>query len=433
MVCDGLVSANPGENATSPISPPIHIFHGIFQQFTRDANNYKAPLEPDFLRKVLKFMIDAAMIKTDHENFLNSHIRTLLSSILGHHSTSQTNPDSTCPDISTMLDVSNGSTIRSMGFIGEIERALGEGGNEVTIQATNSWRKMITQPGSDNIVVLCCYPAFLIAIAGPWLVVLGGVFTNQFIVQRLTHMLWIAPSTSHDDQRVRELGRVLRALKNGLDTLQTFYKNLVEAPPLFGPERPTLEIFLTPIPTSQATGGGSEPEFGDESGEKVVIKFVETYSEDVHKLLANRGHAPKLRYFGALPQNAVDAAATDSPLSSPYGAEGVITPAIQMQIVVMDYVEGCNLTDCMTPVKDCGQDKPFIDVLKGIVGELHKEYVLGNICPPNVVIDTQGEVKLLDFDWAGKDGEDIPGVGGLLPICKQHDKDMLELFLQPKF
>ncbi|KAF9266544.1 hypothetical protein L218DRAFT_996718 [Marasmius fiardii PR-910] len=402
----------PDQSATSPVAPPIHIFHGVFQQFTRDANDYKTPLEPDFLRKVLHFMIDAATFKTSHENLSNSKIRSQLSFILGHHDTSETKPDSTCPDIFKGFNlVLEGSTIRFTEFIGEIKRAHGEGGNEVTVQARSHYSGHQFMAEDDNatwlrqdsqtVLLSSVYDRYCRPLARRSR---GGCYRS--VHRPTSHMLWIAPCISYEDRYT--------------------YQNLVKYPLLFYPTRPHARNF--PYPNSyiaddrvqvfrylkclqndprcvmyQAVlSGGKEPESGDDSGEKLVVKFVETYSEEVHKPLANH-----------------------SPLSSPYSAEGVIAPATQMQMV------------------DHGKDKPFIDVLKGIVGELHEQgYVLGDIRLPNVIIDTEGEVKLIDFDWTGKDREvchpisvssslfrDVPGVGGLLPTCK-HDKAMLEDFLK---
>jgi len=36
---------------------------------------------------------------------------------------------------------------------------------------------------------------------GPWLGVLGGVFTDKVIVQRLTDLMWCAHSTTEEDSR----------------------------------------------------------------------------------------------------------------------------------------------------------------------------------------------------------------------------------------
>jgi len=36
-----------------------------------------------------------------------------------------------------------------------------------------------------------CCPTFLFANAGPWFAILGAVFTNKVIAQRLTDYIWV--------------------------------------------------------------------------------------------------------------------------------------------------------------------------------------------------------------------------------------------------
>ena len=42
-----------------------------------------------------------------------------------------------------------------------------------------------------DIVERCCCPSIILAIAGPWLCVLGGVFVDKAIIQRLTGYIWL--------------------------------------------------------------------------------------------------------------------------------------------------------------------------------------------------------------------------------------------------
>ena len=59
-------------------------------------------------------------------------------------------------------------------------------------------------------------PTFLMAHAGPWLVISGGIITSNCIVQRLTDYLWLpVHSTLNDGQCVR-IGHVLYALRESL-------------------------------------------------------------------------------------------------------------------------------------------------------------------------------------------------------------------------
>ena len=69
---------------------------------------------------------------------------------------------------------------------------------------------------------------------GPWLGVLGGVFTDKVIVQRLTDFMWCAHSTTEEDPRVYRLARVLVALRRSIHELENFYRDISDpkTPPL---------------------------------------------------------------------------------------------------------------------------------------------------------------------------------------------------------
>ena len=77
--------------------------------------------------------------------------------------------------------------------------------------------------------------------------------------------------------------------------------------------------------------------------------------------------------------------------------------------------------------------------LKGIVQSLQKAgFVHGDLRLPNILVTTDDEVKIINFDWSGKAGEvyypsilneDLkwhPGVGLGLAIEKKHDDFMLK-------
>ncbi|KAI6126839.1 hypothetical protein F5141DRAFT_1248665 [Pisolithus sp. B1] len=131
--------------------------------------------------------------------------------------------------------------------------------------------------------------------------------------------------------------------------------------------------------------------------------------------MADAGFAPKLRYFG--PVSIGDNAVT-------YG---------KLKMAVMDYVEGLMLCDALEQ-----QEVPanFLAHLHQAVAHFHGAgFVFGDLREPNIMVtpDDEVTVRLIDFDWAGKDGEvlypitispDIPwleGVAELMPIEKRHD------------
>ena len=55
-----------------------------------------------------------------------------------------------------------------------------------------------------------CCSTILLAGSGTWLAVLGAVFTDRPIVQRLTDMLWMGNSTTHREDQLMHLALALR-------------------------------------------------------------------------------------------------------------------------------------------------------------------------------------------------------------------------------
>ena len=148
----------------------------------------------------------------------------------------------------------------------------------------------------------------------------------------------------------------------------------------------------------------------------VVVKFVSIYSIHAHNLLAEKGLAPKIIYDG-----------TNGPR---HGG---------LFMIVMEYVEGKTLTKFLqsSPSQGC-LDAVLVSVTTAIE-LLHAEgLVFGDLRTPNILVDEDGHVKIIDFDWAGIDGkhqypfivgngiEWAKGVGPLAIMYKKHDLFMLE-------
>jgi hypothetical protein len=299
----------------------------------------------------------------------------------------------------------------------------------------------------------------LIAAGGPWLSILGSVFTDKVIVQRLTDMKWMTLSSTEDDSRVYHNTKVFFALRECLDSLEQFYNGLSDTSTPFVDHQPYSRYF--PYPTS-FTARGETTQFRYlksleddaacvtylaeeiETGatgvlKKMVVKFVARYGEKVHTFLADNGHAPTLRYYGPLPNAQLSGA-------SPKPVHGVLRSNI-MQMIVMDYIE---------PRENYPQDA--LQQISTILKLLHKEgYVFGDLRTPNILFDNDDKVKLIDFNWSGRylrderqgqinDGEDYAryplsmstvdgmwaeGMKPLRYILPNHDWDMFKRLQYP--
>lgn len=264
------------------------------------------------------------------------------------------------------------------------------------------------------------------------------MFTSHAIVQRLTDFIWLGNSWVIDDTNTLRLGRALAALREAVTELKLFYGTVSPV------ADPTARFF--PYATSFIDENGSRVQFSykrplkpevepSESvtflavtpdGRQLVVKFVERYGAEAHLALAGKGKAPALFYYGDVwPDKEVASAGCRS-----------------RKMVVMEYIEG------KTCVKD-GASIPVRAAVSTAIKYLHSlGFVHGDIRLPNIFIpqaregegdgdDEGSRVKILDFDWAGKEGEaryPLRLATDLFPpdsrdhglISKAHDSYMVE-------
>jgi serine/threonine protein kinase len=243
----------------------------------------------------------------------------------------------------------------------------------------------------------------MLAGGGPWMGILGGVFTDKIIVQRLTDLMWVGHSSTEEDARVYRFGRVLNALRICLGKLQTYYGKIGDVKDIspISPDRTHPRFYPYPLSFTDENGRLVDFEYLKMLEENdpacvtykakiseediIVVKFVSRYSEEVHKFLAAKGHAPRLRYYGPLSD------AQERPHES---FVKLTLPGLSlgpMQMVVMDYV-----STCKEPPADARQQ------LEVILETLHVEgYVFGDLRRQNILFDENNKVNLIDFDWAG--------------------------------
>uniref|UniRef100_T1JFF9 Uncharacterized protein n=1 Tax=Strigamia maritima TaxID=126957 RepID=T1JFF9_STRMM len=108
-------------------------------------------------------------------------------------------------------------------------------------------------------------------------------------------------------------------------------------------------------------------------GTNVVIKFTRTYSIDAHKACASRKYAPRVIYY-----------------------EDNTT----YQVVIYEEFMGKPFSK-----KDHGTNSTVIGNLTAALKVLHdKGFVFGDLRPPNILVNEDSNVNLIDFDWSGKAG-----------------------------
>ncbi|KAK0209392.1 hypothetical protein IW262DRAFT_1529157 [Armillaria fumosa] len=111
-------------------------------------------------------------------------------------------------------------------IIMEIKHTLGEGGCDPLTQASYSVLNMWSESPLSNIRNKCCCLTFVLAGSGPYLSVLGVVWTDRFIVQRLTDIMWVGEATTYEDAHLYCLSQIFTSLCDCHQTLHTFYDDI---------------------------------------------------------------------------------------------------------------------------------------------------------------------------------------------------------------
>lgn len=232
--------------------------------------------------------------------------------------------------------------------------------------------------------------------------VMGSVFTDRFIVQRLTDMRWMSLSSTEEDSRVYHNARVFVALRQCLHELKDFYKGLTDVP-LLAVNQPHPRYF--PYPDSYPGENGATRfrylrSLEDDNAcvtylaelvagsKKVVVKFVARYGKEVHELLAEHNFAPQLLYCGPILENPLSGTLHEPARRAPPVLR--LCPDV-MHMLVMEHVDGPS-------------DKPLDRAqIEKILWLLHSRgYVFGDLRKPNILCDRNGSVKLIDFNWCGR-------------------------------
>ena len=153
------------------------------------------------------------------------------------------------------------------------------------------------------------------------------------------------------------------------------------------------------------------------NGSIVCVKFVcRLYGSSVHKLLADSNLAPAL--YGVLTVNAIWSA------------------------VVMEHLEVCDLESLYNKSTITSKEQIITSLQKILELFQRNRCIHGDLLSHNVFITTTGDVKILDFDRAGKAGEirypiylntDLPWPNGVAPrelIAKEHDETLLQRLIK---
>ncbi|KAK0184056.1 hypothetical protein F5146DRAFT_1228893 [Armillaria mellea] len=403
---------DPG-NSTPTAAPPVQLYHPVFADFL-GAMGDTSDLPEDLVVETGGLMRSASGIAV-LESSRSLPSRTHLSNILGFPLVQSVNLNKMSVD-HTILHFRTSPPVQTalLAIVQETSE-LGSGG-DVTTQGGCSYTAFWLSRDHQELRECSCCPSFIICLTGPWMAVMGAVFTTQPIVQRLTDFVWLGTSPIINDAQCIRVSSILRALKAGIRTLDNYYRDLEHLPLLSNAHHPRFFPFPTFYNVDQSQT------ILDKS--KVVVKFAQTYGVEAHELLAQHNLAPPLLHFKHLKEDGAG-----------YGA---------LKIVVMGYVEGMTASKVFN---GAALSPNVVVELERALNILHGEgLVFGDLRRPNIMIMPEDNtVRLIDFDWAGKENEArypihlneskevkwADGVGSYRKIDKKHDLDMLERIRTP--
>ncbi|KAF7980765.1 hypothetical protein HWV62_36811 [Athelia sp. TMB] len=361
---------------------PIELYHPVFDEF-RTAVMDSTPIIPRDYEVVASLCARSGKVyKTERDR--EAELCSLLENVLD---VSLTHERAAGPGSSRADRVMAAVTRGRVGYLTIIETKDGFGSNcDPAIQAsfphrTHAW------PIKDS----SNCPSFLVTIAGPYIRIFGAVFTRAVIVKPLTDWIEMDIDPADDTQLDRTV-RVLLALRTSLKSLEAYYKGLdmergdeARVFPHFcsypGPDKnPVSFRYLKKLAARSKT----KPVFKarvDDNGPLIVVKFVQRYNSDAHRLLARSNLAPKLLYSGFDEGNT-------------HGGCG------SLKMVIMEFVGGPTAYDIPTSLSV----KQF-DRVQEAVNILHAGgFVFGDLREPNIMLPGDETVKLIDFDWCAKEG-----------------------------
>ncbi|GLB34396.1 hypothetical protein LshimejAT787_0112800 [Lyophyllum shimeji] len=404
-IYDGRRPLDLGKNSSTTAMPPS-LYHPVFQNWSSRASDQSFTPPRHVVASTAELMRRASILYTTEDDRKRALRGPLQNALLSEIKT-VVNSDQMTLDYRISVQLTRGSIVRDVPVLIIEEKHEGtEATVDVTTQAAFSMVRAWSDPDLEEFRNLACCPTVLLGFSGCHLVISSAVLTDKCIVERLA-MMWVGHSTTHDQNRTEDIARALYSLSLAFRELQQWYEAVIAAQrPLYNPNKPNHLRFFPhahqyPLSGEDFTGDIVEFEYlyplqkssicvtflartktdpGQES-EQIVVKFVQRYCPDLHRLLATQRMAPALRYCGKIDES---------------------TPCRNWKMVVMDYFDGRP-----SYVDDAHLSRDVHEAVVKAVDLAHQEdFVFGDLRPPNVLINSEGDIKLIDFDWAGKEGEE---------------------------
>jgi hypothetical protein len=233
-------------DATKPIdttAPPIQLFHPVFGHFLDDLSKDLC-VPPEIVKATVGYM-RASSAMYDNEAIRRATLEPHLGRILGNGMGTVVNPDGTWPDGAFSITLTNEICESAVTLIKEEKNNIGDGGSDPSTQVGLSMARFWAQDQVDQcdfylllsaLTLLfyqhsgvrnnTCCPTFLLATAGPWFTILGGIFTDKWIVQRLTDFIWVGLDATLKEPHYNRVAHILYSLRRNVEKLRDYYVGL---------------------------------------------------------------------------------------------------------------------------------------------------------------------------------------------------------------
>ncbi|KAK7023037.1 hypothetical protein R3P38DRAFT_3270575 [Favolaschia claudopus] len=383
---------------SSTVAPPIHLYNPVFAHFLDDAANPALEVPDRVVVATAKLMRKASAVY-DNEYTRRDGVRDSLKKAVYHELVAGVVDDYILPDDAVGWTVLSADGSRVPLLMEQEEGELGSNGCDPSTQASFTMLKYWAQSNAKR--------------------------NNS---KRLTDFMWLGNgAVLTDNTQCFRVARILHSLTRSLAHLRKYYATLTSST-----NPPSSRFF--PFPTSFHPNHGLKISFEylqalergsacvifkcrtkEELPRILVVKFAQTYGSAAHELLAREGLAPQLLYCGPV---------DPSPDAPSYQ---------NLKMIVMEYIDGETVA-----AMEGGFPDGFEAQLTRIVSLLHDNgYVYGDLRQPNVMVAGDERVKLIDFDWAGKEGEATypinlaknmwpNGAQAMGLITQDHDRAMLK-------
>ena len=243
------------------------------------------------------------------------------------------------------------------------------------------------------------------------------MFADELVVQNLCDPICVVPrlntaGRSMLDDAGHRVARLFYALRECLKELDDYYAELIQSMTL--PKRPLRSVGVMPgHPTAPAADLVPPPpiisphfaQYQDEQGKTVTLTYTRRLARDYPMKAVFVAEAKTdtetrtvvVKFTPAYGKDAHELLASATPPQAPQLRFCEFVESVGMWVVVMDHVEGREVTGVL-------EDPAHIASLEGAITALHAGgYVFGDLREPNVLL-VGDKVVLVDFDWSGKRG-----------------------------